>query len=290
MKTTRRFTLIELLVVVAILATLGGAILVSFDGLEEKAAQGQATYNISGLDRSLRTFHTLNRGYPDNFDSLLVANTTGTDTLTATFTGTTGTQIVSMPPKLQGKLGPIQLTAPMLTALNEAGITRMRYIGSTLTDSSNVVGNASAGAIPNRDFDNTSRGRGIERTLAVGDHVAAVEGLEVADFDGATPGDSSRLRDIGGLDETKAHVVVAVGIGNNSTLIKAEGGLSEAPLYTNVPKEQYGRFIALFHLGSSTDATLANVAYFSKAKFLAVIDTKGDWYDEEYAEFTGQKQ
>lgn len=289
----RQFTLIELLVVVTILATLAGAILVSYDGLEEKAAQGQAAHSLGTLDSGLRTFKVLNKQFPDEFDSLLVGTTTGTDTLSATFTATTPTQIVSMPPKLQGKLGAHQLTADGLAALNAAGITRLRYIGSTLTDSNNIVGNAEAGAIPTRAFDNTGRGRGIARTLAVGDHVTVVEGLDQADFGGSTPADSSRLRDIGGLDETLAHVVVAVGIGNNSTFVDKTndrtGSLSEAPTYSNIPKDQYGRYIALFLLGSSTDATQANVQYLSEAKLLAVLDTKGDWLDEEIAEFTGQK-
>ncbi|MBL4848870.1 MAG: prepilin-type N-terminal cleavage/methylation domain-containing protein [Planctomycetes bacterium] len=289
----RHFTLIELLVVVTILATLAGAILASYDGLEEKAAQGQAAHSLGTLDSTLRTYKVLNKAYPDQWDSLLVGTTTGTDTLSATFSATSATPIVSLPPKLAGKLGPHQLTGPGLAALNGAGITSLRYIGSTLADSSGIVGNAEAGSIPNRAFDNTGRGRGVSRTLAIGDHVAIVEGLAVADFGGSTPSDSSRLRDIGGLDETRAHVVVAVGIGNNSTLVKstsgATGGLSEAPTYSNLPKDQYGRYIALFHLGSSTDATIGNVVYLSSARLLAVVDTKGDWLDEEIAEFTGQK-
>lgn len=289
----RQFTLIELLVVVTILATLAGAILVSYDGLDEKAAQGQAAHSLGTLDGTLRTYKVLNKAYPDEFDSLLVATTTGTDTLSAGLSGTTATPIVSLPPSLRGKLGPHQLTAGGFAALNAAGVTRLRYIGSTLTDSSGVVGNASAGSIPTRAFDNTGRGRGVARTLAVGDHVAIVEGHGVADFDGATPSDSSRLRDMGGLDQTLAHVVVAVGIGNNSTLISPTGGktggLAQAPTYANLPKDQYGRFVALFLLGSSTDQTLANVSYLSEARLLAVLDTKGDWLDEEIAEFTGQK-
>lgn len=290
----RQFTLIELLVVVTILATLAGAMIATYDGLEEKAAQGQAAHAIGSLDNTIRTFKVLNKGYPDNWDSLLVATTTGTDTVGATFTATTNGQISSMPPKLVGKLGAHQLTAAEVAALNAVGITQLRYVGSSLTDGDSNVGNTGAGAIPNRIFDNTSRGRGLSRTLAVGDHVAVVEGLDQADFGGATPSDSSRLRDIAGLDETRAHLVIAVGIGNNSTLINngdtKAGGLSEAPSYANIPKDQYGRYIALFHLGSSTDATLANLQVFDAARLVAVLDTKGDWLDEEISEFTGQKQ
>jgi prepilin-type N-terminal cleavage/methylation domain-containing protein len=289
----RQFTLIELLVVVTILATLAGAILVSYDGLEEKAAQGQAAHTLGTLDSTLRTFKVLNKSFPDEFDSLLVADTTGTETLSASVSNTTATPLVSMPPKLQGKLSPHQLTAGGLAALNAAGITELRYIGSTLV-AGGVTGNAEAGAIPTRAFDNTGRGRGIGRTLIVGDHVAIVEGHDALPFVGPGSGDSSRLRDIGGLPEDRAHVVVAVGIGNNSTLIDKTGdrtgGLSEAPTYSNLPKDQYGRYIALFYLGSSESTTLiADVDYLSEAKLLAVIDTKGDWLDEEIAEFTGQK-
>jgi prepilin-type N-terminal cleavage/methylation domain-containing protein len=65
------FTLIELLVVIAILATIAGGILVSYDGLETDAAQAQATFNISGTDRAVRTYRTLNKAFPDKLDSLL---------------------------------------------------------------------------------------------------------------------------------------------------------------------------------------------------------------------------
>ena len=291
------FTLLELLVVIAILATVGGGLIVAYDGLDEKAAQGQATFNIAALDNNLRTFKTLNQGFGGgNFDSLLVANTTGTDSVGASFTGTSNQAINSMPPKLVGKLGAFPLPQEGIDALAAIGVTELRYVGSSLVDGDGNTGNTNPGSIPNRIFDNTTRGRGISRTLAANDHVAVVEADNVADFAGDTPADSSRLRDIAGLDQTRGHIVVAVGIGNNASLVKAsgsglEGGLSEAPLYTNVPKTEYGRFIALFHVATDTDddGTFAAGEYLGTAQFLGVIDTKGDWYDEEFSEYTGQK-
>lgn len=289
----RSFTLLELLVVVAILAIVAGGLLVSYDGLETQSAQGQATFNIAAIDKAVRTFRVLNKAYPDELDGLLEADTTGTDSRTATFTSTTSNPLVSLTPNLRGKLGPFVLNAQALAALNAAGITRLRYVGSSLVDGSGNTGNAAPGSIPNRIFDNTTRGRGIVRTLAVGDQVAVVEALGIADFGGAAPTSSSRLRDIAGLDETVSHVVVAVGLGNNASMINngsvRAGGLSEAPFYGNVKKDEYSRYILLFHLGSSTDADPANTVYFSEARFLGVLDSKGDWYDEELAEYTGQK-
>ena len=112
----------------------------------------------------------------------------------------------------------------------------------------------------------------------------------------ARSADSSRLRDIGGLDEQIQHVVAAFGIGNNCSVVKNDEvfntGLAEAPYYTDVAKEEYGRYIALYHLASDTDGDENYIAneVFGSPKLLAILDTKGDWYDEEFAEYTGQKQ
>jgi len=299
---TSGFTLLELLVVVAILAIVGGGVIVAYDGLEQKSAQGTSTHSIANLDKSLRTFKVLNNGaFPTTFDSLLEATTTGAETNTATFTASTTTNLVSMPSSLQGKLGPFPLTQEMLDALNEVGITDLRYIGSSLVDGDGITGNTAPGGIPNRAFDSTPRGRGISRTLAAGDHVAVVESINIADFGGSAPTTSDRLRDIGSLDDQIGHVVAAFGIGNNCTLVKNSGnrstGLAEAPFYGNVDKADYSRYIALFHLASDdgaggatpNDGTYATSEVFSNARLLAVLDTRGDWYDEEFAEYTGQK-
>ena len=297
------FTLLELLVVVAILAIVGGGVIVAYDGLEQKAALGTATNSMANLDKSMRTFKVLSGGdFPTSFDSLVEASTTGTDTNSATLTATTTTNLISMTSALRGKLGPFALTQDMLDALNEVGISDLRYVGSSLQDGGGVVGNTAPGDIPNRVFDSTPRGRGISRTLVAGDRVAVVESINIADFDGLTPSTSDRLRDIGRLDDQIGHVVAAFGIGNNCTLVKNTDnfstGLAEAPFYSNVGSAEYSRYIALFHLASDdgaggatpNDGTYAPSEVFSKAKLLAVLDSKGDWYDEEFAEYTGQKQ
>lgn len=270
------FTLIELLVVVAILAIIAGAIIAAYDGLEEKAAQGVATYDLGALNSTIRTFRVTNGGnYPDEWDSLL---------------HTDDSVLSIMPTKLQGKLGLYNLTPAGVAALNEVGITTVRKVATDL---------AGTEAIPNRVFDDPPRGVGALVPLADGVGVAAVEGIGQADFGGSTPADSTRLQDIAGLDATTAHVVVAFGIGNNSTLVHGSevfdaraASLAEAPFYQNVKPGEYGRYVALFHLGSDADAsgTVEDGEIFEKARFLTVIDTKGDWYDEELAEFQGTKQ
>ena len=97
----RTFTLLELLVVIAILAIVGGGLLLSYDGLEEKAAQGQAVYTLAGLDGSIRTFKVLNNEFPDGWDSLLVADTTGADTVLLDDQSFSNGELVDFPIGLQ---------------------------------------------------------------------------------------------------------------------------------------------------------------------------------------------
>jgi len=285
------FTLLELIIVVAILAIIAGGLIAAYDGLDKQASKGVATFNIGALDQAIRTFAVVNNSHPDNYDSLLFSDDAS---------GTDGTALNLLPAKLQGKLSPLALSAAGVDAFNAVGITQARYVtGASGNGWDNVAGTHS---IPQRVFDNPTRGAGASIALAAGTVVAIVETDQSTDFLGAANTDSSRLRDIAGLDENLPHAVVAFGIGNNSTLVKQDGdtgtskltntSLSEAPFYTDVPKEEYNRYIALYHIAtdSNDDGTFDTGEHFSKARFLGVIDTKGDWYDEEYAEFTGQKQ
>lgn len=279
------FTLIELLVVIAILATIAGGILVSYDGLETDAAQAQATFNISAVDRAVRTFRTLNKVYPNELDSLLYS---------ADGDGSDGVALNLLPSKLKEKVGPYTLTAEGVSALNAVGINRVRYVTGSYNNTTDTV------SIPNRVFDNPTRGFGAVQTLGAGQVLAAIEtkGGVTAFSKSAPPADSSRLRDICGLDQDLTHIVVALGLGNNSTMVSdgategVFGTLSEAPYYTNITKAEYGRYLLLYHLATDRNGngTIEANEYFAEARFVAVLDTKGDWLDEEYAEYTNQKQ
>ena len=273
------FTLLELLVVVAILAIVAGGIIVAYDGLEEKSGHGVATFNIGALDSSIRVFATLNGSHPNQYDSLLYSDDG---------TGTDGVALNILDEELLEVTGGFALTAPALDALQEAGIDTLRYVSGTLS----YDNTATQPSIPNRVFDNPTRGYGLGVPLAVGSVVPAVAGLGIDNFAGDELFDSTLAQNIAaGLDPTRAHVLVVVGIGNNCTLVKsgsstAIGGISEAPFEHGEP-QLYHRLLAVYHLGSSTDATLANVAYFSKARFLGVLSSHGEPYDVEYAEFQG---
>lgn len=315
------FTLLELLVVVAILAAIAGGLLVAYDGMEAKAAKGQATFNIAAIDKGVRAFKVVTGSFPNELDSLLTdglsavtcaAGTSCTATAaTAAGAGTAGSGFYAgLHSNLQGadgsvltaegKLGLYALDAADVTALANAGVTSLRQID----DATNAVG-----VIPNRDFDDLPRGKGLVVSPLVAGSVVPVvesEGLGaaaspggcIAPFNGAC----NRLNDITGLVPAIQHIVVALGVGNNSSIISDATGasaahFSEAPFYTDVRKDQYGRFLALFHLASDNgagggiadDGIITPGERFSTARFVGIIDSKGDWLDEEYAEFTGQK-
>jgi len=277
-RTQGGFTLLELLVVVAILATLAGVAIVAYDGLESKSAKGQAVYNIREIDQAVRTFKVTSGSFPTALDAMVTNDGTSTNPDLAIgdvdfYAGLNAKLSGGSDPKLQKHA----LTAAEVSALSAVGITSAYFIN----DATNTVGN-----IPNRDHDAPSRGKGVLRSIAASTVVAKVA--------------AKRLKDIAAYSglTTSADVVVALGLGNNATIVKAGGfgqsGLSEAPFYTDVAKTEYGRYLVLFVVtrdlnGDGTIDTAAGEGTLSKAQFVGVIDSKGDWFDEEYAEFTGQK-
>lgn len=283
----RGFTLLELLVVVAILATIAGALIVAYDGLDVQAEKGVATFNIAGLDQAIRTYKLVNKEYPDDFDGLVVENTA----LSSSEQASSGGWLAMLPSQLagsdgdslsaDGKLRFHALSQAGVDALSAAGVENIRVIQQN---------NNGTSSIPNRVFDDPSRGRGVQIPLASGVVVPVIEDA-ISNLSAST---SERLEDIAGLDASRGHLVVCFGVGNNSSLV-GEGGrgtLAEAPIYGSSARDEYSRFLVLFHLATDQngDGSFDADEYFGSARYLAILDTFGDWYDEEYAEYTGQKE
>ncbi len=85
----------------------------------------------------------------------------------------------------------------------------------------------------------------------------------------------------------KDAVLVALGVGNRSDIVNANGDttgsigdarFASAPFCGDVKKNEYNHYILL------VDVTQ------NPARFVAAVDSKGDFLDEEYAETAGQKQ
>ena len=289
------FTMLELLVVVAILAIIAGGLMVAYDGLETKSAKAEASHAIAGVDGAVRNFTSLRGTAPDNLDSMLAA--TPVDGTQSPLTITGGADIASMSSSLLGKTTATALTAARRSTLNKAGITKLRYIDvagnvdtcapcvlTTLAADATAasVGNISKADIPNRLFDvpregtGKNRGRGYSHTLLDTDMVQVWD---------AGAGGINNLK----VGAAATDVLIAFGLGNNSTITTVDdtavgdAHLSQAPIYPDVKKNEYGRYVLLYNVGPSGSE-------FTKARLQGVVDSKGDFLDEELAEYSGQKQ
>lgn len=271
--------------VIAILAIIAGTLVVAYENLEPAAAKAHAAYNIAAVDSSVRTFRAVNRAYPNNWDSLLFNNGGSFEPLNV------------LPVKLRGdgtgtaKVGPYVLTQGAVDALSAVGITTVRDVDSSV---SNIEFGTYSNALtfkpeqPNRVFDDPNgEGFGATRVLAAGDTVVALNGIAVADFDGVTPSNDGRANKVGNLPSNVAHIVIAFGLGNNTTLIDKTGRgravLSEAPNYGNTLPNEYSRLLALFLVAedSNGDGTIDATEYLSEAEFLGITATDVDHKDEE---------
>lgn len=204
---------------------------------------------------------------------------------------------------LAGKVSAQALTQLQIDNLDAAGLTTIRYIdqaidvnGGTGTSVINVFGTATTTSgygdinnisIPQNYFEaprgaSNNRGRGFEMPLSSvapttdgtdGDEVFAVWGGQ----DAFNPTPNYNTSKLGAKPDA---VLVAFGLGPNNTLVgkDAKFGLTSGmPYYANVKKNEYNNYIML------VDVTQR------PAKVVAVIDTKGDFRAEEYAEYLDQK-
>lgn len=320
------FTLLELLVVISIIAVLGGLAIGAFGDKTSKASKSSATHSMASLQSAVLGFQATSGVLPNNLDTLVCADATTLDYTLATTTDFGGTSDLpavggGMGLKLNGKITRAVLPDTMATALNAAGITTLRYASnlSCVDDGTGVggaiaapaadtdvgagvglassfnypTGNLSAVDIPLRAFDfpisNTgNRGRGFSKVIdGTNNHVA-----QIWNRGGALTGENNVKVGAG-----KADVLVALGIGNNSSILTdtANAALASAAFYADVGRDKYARYLMLAKVGTDIDGDLTTVlpadqAALSKAKLIAIIDPRGDFLDEEYAEATGQKQ
>ena len=282
------FTLLEVLMVIAMLAIVGGAIITSYGGLEDKAAKGTATHSIAAVEEAFRLFAATEGGLPDNLESLVAATPTSPNYEAALLDNsatdaTGGVSAGLLGSKIAGKFTYVDTDPANLVA---AGMTKIRYLdlkgngaGGTLDikdadGNATTVGNILDITIPAHAFEaprptNKNRGRGYFVNLVAGTTVPMAVWA---------PGNNGYNNvKVGG---NPGAVLVGLGLGNASSLI-GDGvftNLGHAPFYGNVAKHEYNHYVALVDISVSP------------AKLIAVLDSRGDFLDEEFAESTGQKR
>ena len=291
------FTLLELLVVVAILAIIGGGLLVAYDQVDDRAAEGAAAHTLAVLDKAVRTYTATERQAPNGLDSLIATDSTDVQG--------SPEKVAVLPSKLLGtKTLLVALTQGQLDALIGAGMTDLRFIDTAGNDPANPApgtgatatlgindadGNAATvGAlldidIPHRIFEtprpgsNRNRGRGFSHTLAVGDPVLQ---WNPSRSGGAGNYDNTKL----GAD--KGDVLLIFGLGNDASIIGAGRGRTQipsAPVFGKGRRYEYGRYLLVYNVGPLG-------LEFETARLQTVLNTHGDFIDEMLAEHGGQKQ
>ncbi len=319
-KQQQGFTLLELLVVIGILAIIGGTVVASLDGQEAKASKGAATHSLAAIEQAVRLYNVNEGALPDELDSLACISVGADPSLldgavdhpadatpanASKYGGSSNLPGVGggVSQKLAGKFSLVKLHESFGEALDNAGIIKIRYAELTTCNNDDNADGAPAGFptgnlvdvdIPNRGFDaptsGKNRGRGFAR--------------EIHD-----PSDSHEAivmvwnRGTNGVNNTKIGadadaVLIGLGLGNNASIVGGENLLSQAPYYGGIAKDKYSRYVLLINVGTdddTTDGTRASTGTTGTVTakgtpiLQAIIDANGDFLDEEFAEFTGQK-
>ncbi len=297
MKYTNRkqlgFTLLEVLMVVAMLAIVGGAIIASYGGLEQKAATSTGVHSLAGIKNSITVYQATEGALPNNLESLIAATPTSptfeanvVDNAAEGVTG--GVFAAHLASSLTSRF---TLTSVNPEPLLDAGITMIRYMdlkGNSTTDGDHDLdikgadGNATAVEnvlemdIPGHAFEvplstDGNRGRGFH--VEVGEVVADSGTIPMAVWNAGDNGYDNVL--VGGRPNS---VLVGLGIGDASSLVggAANTNLGDTPYHGGVARHQYNHYIALFDVSVEP------------ARFVAVICPNGHAIDAEFAESRGQ--
>ena len=218
--------------------------------------------------------------------------------------------------KMGSKVEAQKLSPQQRQNLIDAGITTYRVLdtaglvgaGSALTILNADGGDAKVNAIADidipqlafnipRDGTNETRDRGRGFPLAIDDSSVNLSSTnqEFAVWGGQDADDISAKYNNTKLGGDPLGVLVAFGIGPDSTIVAAgksestlaneadkslgeAGSISSAPYYGDVAKSTYPSYVMLVDVEQSP------------AKFVAVVDARGDFLAEEFAEQSGQKK
>lgn len=212
---------------------------------------------------------------------------------------------------IAGKFNLREIPAGMGAALIQSGITSLRYAEGESCDTDPATPAAlkgPAGApfpqaslaaidIPNHAFEEPrpgtlgqrNRGRGFARTV---DFAAATTPPLLVWNRGAVAFGYDNVKVGGGIDD----VLIGLGLGNASDAVGDEGApFAKAPFYGGqLARDKYSHYVLLVKVGRDIDGDLTTLGvadHFpaSVATLVAVLDPRGDFLDEEMAEFTGQK-
>lgn len=301
--------------VVAILAAIAGTASIALQDTDARASAAAHVTMMDELNKGIRTYRVLNKNqYPNRFDSLLERADAGTVSAANAFAG----GALGAPTSVLGfedSISTVELNALVLAGMQGIGINNLTYISNedrasadldgngTTTDclSANIqstIASRSNAVVANNIFmTNAANGCGIDIPLLATDRVAVWEGgyERVLGGDGIQYDATALTTD--GTDILTgvpgAPVLMAVGLGPSSNLFNANeiGGMTTVPVYRHVSELQYGRFVALFEIGTvpAVPAAGTDFGITDQVNLVAIVDGAGDTKEEELGEWDGTR-
>ncbi len=311
------FTLLELLVVVAILAAIAGTATLALQDTDARASAAAHVTMMDEINKGIRTFRVLNKNqYPDNFDSMMEIGG-GAHTIVAPFVAAGGDAAAATYPindlVAHEDVNYIALNAEEVGIMNDIGMSNLQYLNNgaafdhdgdaVTTDcesteiTATIASRANAVVANNIFMSPTAHGCGTSVPVAATDRVLVwtggyerVMGAAGVAHDTAGIPDGVGFGDAIATSAATTPVLMVVGVGPSSTLFNANdlGGMTTVPVYRHVSELQYGRFAALFEIGTFIDATGGHAAV-DQVNLVTIVDGAGDTKEEELGEWDGTR-
>ena len=231
-KNREGLTLLELVVVLVILVALAGILIPLLPGMISRAHTAEHGTNCVETTKAVEMFNIINRGYPDQLDSLM---------------GSSGSSLSTKLPPIGGTPCGGDLTTNTLTTITAAALNNANITTAwNLNDSSSTTDLLD----PTTCYSGTA-------TVASGSTVAML-----------SPAAISRLYNDPPANAPTGYVpgtYVVFGLGTKATMIGKPGGMFDAPLHfsddpaaAGDPTKTYGRYALVFVIpGNATTNTVA---------------------------------
>jgi prepilin-type N-terminal cleavage/methylation domain-containing protein len=244
------FTLIELVIVLLIIATIAGLVIPQISMLTRSSDMAASAKTQSDLANNIQLFFTLQKRYPQGFDSLLDA--TGAEY--ASDTADANTQTRGLPfagadgTRLEAQIAPAALT-------NAAGAEWLRSFSR-------------AGFDYVFDHDLTAGINSNNSTIGATQRLTSTSPFNVAEVTGA-----ALIAKLVPNGLTSGQRLVALGIGpRNSAIGKT---ITNCPTYPGADGRYYGRYVAVFMIFANGE----------RANLVGVIDSYGRHPDYTQQQF-----
>ncbi|WP_309386441.1 prepilin-type N-terminal cleavage/methylation domain-containing protein [Cerasicoccus frondis] len=288
------FTLLELLVVVAILAAVAGTASIALKDTDARASAAAHVAMMDELNKGVHTYRVLTRNsFPNQFDSLMELGTDTTDAVRAGSTATSGDELLGW--DAGDADAAFALNADAVGVLGDAGITDLMYIDTAgdpaddgdCSDVNDLIASRGNAVVSNNIF-MTPDANGC------GSIEALVDGSVVTVWTGGNErltGQEDPAGDGSAYNADGNPVYLMVGVGPSSTLFNTGelGGMTTVPVYRHVGPTQYGRFIAIFEIGTWDSAEADGYEVIDQIEFITVVDGALDTKEEELGEWDGTR-